>query len=372
MVAIIDLTADSDSKGLHDAVYKALLDHWALSPMRTEAFNAALQGDFLDEDSAPLGDAAKRRAEADDKLARFDFQAARAAASEGLDTLVVATPSAATAAAADLAFLAGVAELELRHGKDAAAFFAYAHRLSPAYAVDPIRYLPEIVQAYKQAASAPVETVKLSIQGFGHAWIDGLDRGAAPGTFDVAAGWHLVQLAGPELETAGKVVAIDRAQTLPIGAASASDERRVQRARRALAQLPDDAVARAGAMNQLADLLKVHDAVLIWKRKEDGKLLVQTWRDRAPGFSTLREHDKEPASELLAPLAPPAPPEPPPVVVPPPPPPAAHEDEPAWYRRRWVQATVAGGVVVGIVGAILYARRTMSVEFPGTGQWPSP
>jgi len=370
VVAIIDLTADGDSRALHEAVYTALNSHWALSPMNTEAFNAALQGDFLDEDKTPLADAAKDGAEADDKLARFDFQPASDAARDGLQRLTPATPSAVIAPAADLAFLAGMAELELRRGKDAAAYFAFAHRLSPAYAVDPIRYLPEIVDAYKNAAGAHAPAVKLSIQGFGHAWIDGVDRGAAPRTFDVEAGWHLVQLAGPDLMTAGKVVAIDRDQTIELGAASASDETRVQRARRALAQLPDDAVARAGAMNQLAELLKVHDAVLIWKRKEDGKLLVQTWRDRAPGFSALREHGNEPASELLEPLAPPAPPEPPHVAPLQPFVPPVHEDEPEWYRRRWVQASVAGGVIVGVVGGILYARRSMSVALDPAAQWP--
>jgi hypothetical protein len=169
-----------------------------------------------------------------------------------------------------------------------------------------------------------------------------------------------VQLAAPDRVTTGKVINTERDTSLAdMTPEPAREEVRIARARRILAQLPDDAIARAGAMHQLAELLAVHDAVLIWKRKDDGKLLVQTWRDRAPGFTALREHAGEPAGDLLAPLAPPRPPEPehavaPPIRLP-------KEDEPAWYTRRWVQASVAGGVAVTVIGAILWARRSHMV-----------
>ena len=113
-----------------------------------------------------------------------------------------------------------------------------------------------------------------------------------------------------------------------------------------------DAAERASAMKRLATLLGVGDAVLI--AKIDGKLAVQTWRDREPGFSAVRVHAAEPPVEVLAPLAPvpkakpnPEPlPELPPVVV-----------EKRWYQKKWVRASIAGGVIAGVIGAILYTQR---------------
>ncbi|HEY1553594.1 MAG TPA: hypothetical protein VGF94_02110 [Kofleriaceae bacterium] len=363
-MAIIDLSADPDARLLRQQLYNALVDHWALRPMDTEAFNAALQGDFVDEDAEDLARAQTKSGEVTDDLSRLDFQPAANAADDALHALTTVTPAAAALSSADFAFLSGVAELELHHDKEAAAYFAFAHRLNPSYAVDPVRYLPEIVEAYQRAAAAHLSPVKLAVIGAGDLWVDGVDRGAA-GPVDVAAGWHLVQLTGQDLVTIGQLVDVESARSLEIDAKPASDELRVKRARRALAQLPDDAVARAGAMTQLAELLGVHDAVLIWKDRT--KLVVQTWRDREPGFSALRVRGREPVRDLLAPLAPPEPPhvaQPIQIL-----PPVRHvEDEPPWYRRRWVQATVAGGVAVTVAGALLYAARhqiVMTNPMPG-------
>jgi hypothetical protein len=368
VVAVVDLSADPDAKVLRNALNNTLYNHWALRPLDSR-LDEALLGDFVDEDDEPLRRARADRSEAEDRLARFDFQPAALAARDGLAQLGAASPEAAVGPSADLAALAGMAELEQHHDKDAAGYFAFAHRLNPSYAVDPVRYLPEIVDAFQRAAAAHAPSVKLAVTGPGHVWIDGVDRGAA-GTFEVTAGWHLVQVVGADLVTAGQLDEIEADRSLELDAQVATDAKRVQRARRALAELPDDAVARAGAMKQLAELLNVHDAVLIWKRKDDSKLLVQTWRDREPGFSALRERGREPAKELLAPLSPPEPPyvAPPPPPLPPLPP---VEDEPPWYRRRWVQASVAGGVAVAVVGAILYARRQQTVmSNPISGGFP--
>jgi hypothetical protein len=358
-VAVIDLSADPEAKDLRDALYRELLGHWALQPLDRPALDAALQGEFLDEDRDALVRAAGKRGDAEAALARFDFQVAAALALEGEGALVTTTPIHAAGPCGDLAFVAAIAQLDLHHGNDASVAFAFAHRLDPARKPDPVRYPPEILQAYQSAATTHPSPVHVEVRGTGRVWIDGIERGTAPGTFDVDSGLHLVQLAAPDRVTAGRVVDLDRDQPLEIATASAPEELRIARARRMLAQLPDDAIARAGAMKQLAALLQVHDAVLIWMRKEDGKLLVQTWRDRAPGFSALREHASEPAGDLLAPLAPPKPPEVegpvvPPIRVP-------KEEEPVWYQRRWVQASAAGGVVLTVIGAILWARRSHDV-----------
>jgi hypothetical protein len=368
-VAVIDLSGDPEAKDLRNALYGELIRHWALQPLETEGLNDALQGDFLDEDHAGLERARAKRADADAAIGRFDAAAAATAAQDGEHALVEVAPTAAAGACADLAFVAGAAELDQHRANEASVAFAFVRRLDPARKPDPVRYPPEIIAAYAAAAAIRPAKAHLDVRGPGRVWIDGVDRGTA-GAFEVDVGLHLVQLVGPGLVTAGQVVRIERDQSVDIAAPPASLELQVRRARRELAQLPDDAVARAGAMKQLADLLQVHDAVLIWKRKGDGRLLVQTWRDRAPGFSALREHATEPAGEVLEPLSPPKPPEPDSDVKPPPFTPPVHgEDEPRWYQKRWVQASVAGGVVVGVVGAILWARRSRNVTLNNNPQF---
>jgi hypothetical protein len=117
-------------------------------------------------------------------------------------------------------------------------------------------------------------------------------------------------------------------------------------------------------------LLGVRDAVLI-TRNSSGELAVQTWRDREPGFSALVVHRDEKPAELLKPLAPPAmaiersfvpTPDPPPIVI-----------EERWYEKNWVRASIAGGVLVGIFGAILYARRDQTLPpLDMDPQWKEP
>lgn len=359
MVAVIDLSAQPEAKTLRDQLYAALINHWALQPLKTGGLNDALQGDFVDEDSKWIADARDKRIVAEEALARFEFANALAYAEEGEKLAPSMSPGAAATACADLALDAGVAELAGHDRDEAARRLAFTHRLDPARALDPVRYSPDILEAYRAAAAAPAPRVRLSVRATGPVWIDGAARGVAPGPFEVASGYHLVQIAASDRITAGAIVLADHDVAITIEAPAAPLELQVERARKALAALPDDAVARAGAMRQLAQLLGVHDAVLIWKRALDGKLLVQTWRDRAPGFSALREAGGVPASEILAPLAPPRPPQPPQPklaashVLPPL---LHHEAEPAWYRRRWVQASVAGGVVLTVIGAILIAN----------------
>ncbi|HUJ57094.1 MAG TPA: hypothetical protein VLX92_01315 [Kofleriaceae bacterium] len=353
-VAVIDLSADPGASALRKALYAELINHWALGPLLDAQLDAALEGAFIDEDGPPLAEALKQRAAAEEHLAQFDYQGAEADAENGEQALVAVTPTAASAPYAELAFVLGETELYLKKPNEAARAFALVHRLEPMRRPDPARYVPEVVTAFEAAIAAKPQTVKLDIAGTGRVWIDGVEVGAAPGAFDVAAGQHLVQLTAPDRKTAGQRVEIDRDAAIDVPTEVASEELQVRRARRALADAPPEAVARAGAMKQLAGLLAVHDAVLIWKTA-DGALEVQTWRDRAPGFSALREHGSEPPLELLEPLSPPRPPE----VTPPPLPPVhGPENEPAWYRRRPIQATVAGALVVAVVGILLWENRT--------------
>jgi hypothetical protein len=93
--------------------------------------------------------------------------------------------------------------------------------------------------------------------------------------------------------------------------------------------------------------------VLIDKR--DGALEVQTWRDRAPGFSQLVAYRDQKPTDLLVPLAPAKPPDEPKITIPFNPPPPV--DDTPWWNRRWVQASAGAVVVIGAVSAILWATR---------------
>jgi hypothetical protein len=103
-------------------------------------------------------------------------------------------------------------------------------------------------------------------------------------------------------------------------------------------------------MRALADLVGVHDAVLV--SVTDGKITFQTWSD-APevpvfGLSAHAERGERRPVDLLERLAP-SPEivdEPPPIELPPPPP-------KKWYRKRTWQLGIASAVAAAIVGGYL-------------------
>ena len=94
----------------------------------------------------------------------------------------------------------------------------------------------------------------------------------------------------------------------------------------------------------------------------------QTWTDHAPGLSAPLPVGNSTPRDLLAPLAPPhvadiTPPTRHDIIIPP----IVEEPLPIWYRRRWVQASVAAGVLAAVVGAVLWAERTKSHPLDGPG-----
>jgi hypothetical protein len=372
-VAVVALSKDPDAAKLKDDLYNVLVGHWALQPTGVAEFDRVLFGPFLDEDGASIEAATARRTSAQTAIDNVAYADAVTAAHAGLDALTGVTPAKAAPLAADLAFSYGAAEMSAKRAASSARWFQLVHRLDPQRKLDPIHIDPDTTAAYEKAIVAKLAMRKLEVSGIGEVWIDGTKRGEAPGSFDVDDGEHLVQLAGNAREVRGTLANIDKDQALKIADAPASQDRLVARARLALRDTPDDAVARAPAMRHLAELLDVHDAVLIWK-SSTGKLLVQTWRDRAPGFSALKEYiEDEPPIDILEPLAAPKPPKievhdtfrpPPPPFVPP-----NIEPEPPWYRKTWVQASVAGGVIAAVVGTILWVRHTGHVSVNPNGQW---
>jgi hypothetical protein len=371
-VAVIALTEDDGAaKKLRQEIEDALYNHWALKPPANR-FDKELEGKFLDEDASGIALARQQVKTADDKIAQGDLDTARNAARTGLLRLADVTPTVANALRADLAFSIGMAELNARDKKAAAAAFAFASRLDPARRLDPSSYLDQIVRAFETARTAPAPNVQLEVTGAGRVWIDGVAVGAA-GTFEVAVGTHLVQIADFDHETRGAIV--DAPGKLAIDAPIATAELKVQRARAALARAPDQ-TAIAGSLRQLADVVGVRDAVLITK-KED-RLLVQTvtWSGALPVFSVERDPVGVKPEELLEPLSGPKPID---VVKEPPRPPIKPridplitEGQPAWYRKRWVQLSIAGGVVATVAAIVLFAHRDQTVPLDTKTRFPLP
>lgn len=353
-VAVIALADDPQAEAYANLIGTALVHHAALAPLEPGSMIGALVGEFLDEYRDQIASAEGTRVRAEQALADFVFPVAISTAQVGHEALHTVVPSThAVALYAELALVLAKAKLGENLLAEAAKFFGLVHRLTPGRRLDPALHLPEVVSAYEAARNGRGRAGKLVIKGSGRVWIDGNDQGATTGPFVLPEGLHVVWLTGFERETVGRQVWVDADQenVLDLGDAPAPLRLKVQRARIALRNAPDPA-ARMVAMRRLADLLAVRDAVLI--SVPGGKVIVQTWHDRAEGdllegFSAHRLAEGETPLDLLRPLAPPPRrvgdwPRPPPV-----------PDRP-WYRRRGVQAAIAAGVLGAIAGSVMIGR----------------
>jgi hypothetical protein len=362
-VVVIDLAGDAPTTELASAVHAELGDHPDLQSIGDPTIPGELVGEFKDDDRDRLIEAQGAKGRAEDQLAKFQFPLAESIAATGLRELELVAPTTnALALYAQLAFARAQAQLGLPRAtavREARESFALAHRLDPAFAPDPVRHLPDVVQAFDAAKVAWSGKASLAITGSGRLWIDGKDAGFAPHEVEIEAGPHVVWLTGPERVTRAAAITLEAGTpaTLRIPDAPADARLKVRRARAALRNAPDPA-ARAAAIKQLAELVGVHDAVLL--TSVNGKIVVQTWNAGlgggpasvsfgAPGFSALRELGKAKPIDLLTPLAPPRKPiavEPPhevPIEVPP----------RRWYERRAVQASIVVGVIAAVVGSVL-------------------
>lgn len=359
-VAVVALSDDPQAEGFANRIGTALVHHDTLAPLEPGSMIGALVGEFLDENRDKIASADGTRVRAEKALADFVFPVAISTAQVGHESLHTVVPSThAVALYSDLALLLGIAKLGEGKPTEAHQFFGLVHRLTPGRRLDPAVHLPSVVQAFQAALGGGGSggggglSGKLLIKGSGRVWIDGKDQGVTTKPFDLPEGLHVVWLTGFERETVGKQVYVVAGQqtVLDLGDAPAPLRLKVQRARVALANAPDPA-ARMVAMRRLAELLSVHDAVLI--TMPGGKLIVQTWHDKEEGaleagFSAHRLAEGEKLLDLLKPLAPPEPV----VIVPPvrPPPPPK-----PWYRRRGVQASLAAGVLGAIAGSVMLGR----------------
>lgn len=352
-VAVIDLTNDQAVRDVANKLLELLASHAELAPPAISD-GAALVDKPPADDELRIAGAQKKRQAAELNLAQRNFREAAIDAVEGQELLLHVTPRAAISIYADLALALGQSRLGEKKAAEARDAFALTYRLDPRRALDELHYLPEVVEAFEAAkqpaASAGVGTIM--VRGAGRVWIDGEEVGSAPGAFPASFGRHVVWLTGLLRETGGKEVMVtqDRPGDATIMDGPLSRPQKVIRYRMALSQAQDPA-ARASAIKALATFVNVHDAVLL--SLVNGKLIWQAWRDRAPGFSALRELKRDGALEILRSLAPPTP-------VDDPDPPAVHVPLVArhWYQEPRVQLGLAATVVVAVIGGVLWARYT--------------
>lgn len=355
-VAVVALSDDAEAESYANLIGTTLVHHDALAPLEPGSMIGALVGEFLDESRDKLASADGTRVRAEAALADFVFPVAIATAQVGHESLHTVEPRTHSVSLyADLARILAIAKLGEGKPTEAAWYFGLVHQLTPGRRLDPALHLPTVVQAFEAARTGKRRPGKLVIKGSGNVWIDGKDLGVTARSIELPEGLHVVWLTGFERETVGKQVYVqpDQETVLDLGAAPAPLRLKVQRARVQLSNAASPA-AREVAMRRLAELVAVHDAVVI-TRNSNGKLSVQTWHDKPEGalqagFSAPRLADGEKPVDILRSLAPP---------------PKRFADgpslvrpmsEPPWYRRRGVQASIAAGVLGAVVGTVLLAR----------------
>ena len=373
-VAVIDLSEDEKVRVLSGALYQTINASDTMMVPNKRGFDTYLTGSLFDEDAKWIADAKGARSTAQTDLDETDAAGAAEAAKRGQEYLAMVVPTTEVQALyADLSFLAGLAALDQGKAQEANLALALTHRLDPGRQLDPARYPPDTIAAYKRALESKPQLVTIDVgvdptldpHQESRVWIDFVERGPVGSFKDIEIGNHVVTVVGSTLVTDGAPQKVSGPITVTLKPAQVRPEIQVSRARLALsrAQLQHDDAARAGAMKQLAALLGVGDAVMISKRP-DGTLQWETWRDRAPGFSAPQAYITQKPDEILEGLGPLHRPQPrftgpppfqrPPVIV-----------ERPWYQERWIQASAAATVVAVIVGGILIATRTQHVIIPG-------
>jgi hypothetical protein len=363
-VAVIDLTNDPSVREVAYKLLELLASHAELGPPAVSD-GAALVDQPPADDEVRLREARRKKETAETNLAQRNFREAAIDAVEGQELLLHVTPRKALALYADLALALGQSRLGEKKEAEAREAFALTYRLDPRRTLDELQYLPEVVQTFEAAKKVNPGVGRIAVRGAGQVWIDGEEVGKAPGEFKASLGRHVVWLTEFLRETGGKEVMVTA--TRP-GDATILDgpltrPQKVVRFRMALSQA-QDAAARASAMKALAEFVNVHDAVLL--SRVNGKIQWQTWRDRVPGFSEVRELGRDNPIEILKPLAPPKPPpEPPILVVRTPPPPLR------WHQRRTVQIGVLATIAAAVAGGYLWLRYTepprawdQNIQFP--------
>jgi hypothetical protein len=367
-VAVVDLSNDKAGRDTAVDLGEALNNHAELKPIDDPSVIGDLFVMIPDEEAVKIAEARAELALAETAFEARDFPRAVTLANSGQSKLGFLAPTPAVVRQyAELAFMLAQALLGDRKPGEAAPMFRLVHQLNPEFQPNAARTFPEVIAAYEAAKKPVLETGTIAVPGEGTAFIDGKQAGIAPQWFpNIPAGLHVVWLTGPERDPRLTVVNVEANKKVEakVDDAPTSTGTKIRRARLVLRQAPDSA-ARAAAMQRLATLLNVRDAVLI--NTVNQKLIVQTWSQKE-GFAALREiKAKDTPADLLEPLAPK-----PKIIEKVGPPifiriPVAPK---AWYekKRYWGLATVALGVLVGsIVAYTSWDRRIGADPNPSFG-----
>jgi hypothetical protein len=378
-LAVIDATSgdDADVAALVGALTEQL-DHEAPDSLVAVAAErrAALVGAMPEEDRAAIADVDAAVPRARDALTKFDDKASIAAADAGLARAAGITPTATlTATIADLLFIRGRARL----AKDVAGAerdFALVKLLDPSRTLNPVTYLPEVIAAFKRAGSgAASANLEVTAPEGAQVWIDGTVVGPAPAIVTLAVGLHVVTVTGLHLLSQGQLFEVPgTGATLAVAASEASATVITHRLRRQLLAATDE-VARADAVAALVRLVGAQAAIVAGREAD----AVVVWRYTGGGVDALGKAEPTEgisAEELIKPSRPVRIPPPIvcdkgerlvdgvcekiPIVIPPPPP-------KPWWRKRWVQATIGGTLLAGVVTTIfaVVTRDPAMVTFEG-------
>ena len=363
VVAVIDATGDADGAALAMRIGAAVSPADGLAPVADQPAARALFAPLLDEDAAVANDARTSLDQADEALGAFNYATALGAAVAGESRLLAAAPRPATTdLLASLVFTEGMARFPNNPDGTRLAF-AEVHRLSPDRALDPARFVPEIMEAYESSGRGDPGTGMLDVQADGpatDAWVDGVKAGPVPSQLALPGGIHFVSVTGDDAVTTGARVRVVPGQDAPLHltVARADLTTRIARMRRRLLEAPDDA-ARAAAIAQLARAVGTDAAVVVVR--DGDKLATRVWRDAAPGLGPVVAFTDEPR-QVLEPLVPPPPPPDdghplgPPIKLPPPPP------STPWWKKTWVREVAAIGAIVVVGSVATYA----ATRDPGT------
>jgi hypothetical protein len=365
LVAVIDLRADEDSKSLAGALAAAIARRSELAVISDADVAAALVGPLADEDARAVSEARRLLDNAREKTGQFELSEAASVAHLGLERLLDTMPTQVSLGLmADLAFAEGQARFANNEPGLARAAFAVVHRLAPERQLDRAEYPPKLIEAFEAAKAPAPGSATLQIVSAGTVWVDGQLQGDGGRSVKVSPGIHVVLASGASVLPEGELVDVraDQTRKIELERRPAPASVLAARARRALIDAPD-ATARVGAMRQIADIIKslrgsaaMTDAVLVTTDAK-GEAAVQLWHADPAGFDEIRAVkrpllDTE-ADKVIEPLVPPPPP---PidddgtggVVIP------GRDDRPVkeWYQKRWVQASIVGGVVAFVAGSV--------------------
>jgi hypothetical protein len=350
-VAVIDATAaatsDPEVTGLATRIEAQLDREEDLVPVGPDR-RPALVGAVADERSSALSEARSALARARDALARFDREEAIKEAECGMRRAIEIAPGAETTRlVADLAFLRGVAQFDQGKAPEAAESFALVHRLDAGRKLDPIKYVPELIEVFDKAAVAGAQTsLDIDAPAGASAWLDGVEVGPAPITVQVAVGDHVVTVTGDRLVTRGQLVtAISGGTTVRLDAAEASGTIKIHRLRRRLAAAATDD-ERAAAVRAVVRQVGAQDAIVVGR--SNGSLVTWIYSGRTGAIVEPQPAADVEAVDVIKPLRPLRPAQlPGDGITKPLPPPVP------WYRKRWVQASIGGTIVASVIATVV-------------------